>query len=104
MVQRFLALLGRLDKDRQVLLYLFLTDVFLQVPGAQRVFHLRILGGVLRRNHPVFKVHLILVIHRHASPPFHRFFPNSFSAKRMSSSVGRLLSNFATTEAASVGV
>ena len=62
MIQRLLALAGRLNEDRQVCLGLFLADIIVQPLRAQRVFHLRVVGRVFRRNHPGFQVNILFGI------------------------------------------
>ena len=111
MVEAFLPLAGGLDEDGEVFLHLLLPDIFRERFRAQRVLDLGVLRDVFRGDHPVFEVVLAFpvrgkiafVVHGSGSP-FHSLEPISRRERRISSSVGRALSNFATTEAASLGV
>ena len=62
-IQGLATNLGRVDKDRQVILDLFLADVFGQGAGTQRVVAV-VLGQVFGGYHAVF------VIHFHGRRPF----------------------------------
>ena len=107
----FLSLPRRLNEHGEVFLYLFLSDVLGQRFGTKGIFDLRVLRNIFRGNHSIFQIVFTSPVvgvfefcMQASAAPFHSFEPISRKDSRISSSVGSELSNFATTDAASLGV
>ena len=67
MIQRLVPHLGGVDEYRQILLDLFLPDIFPQRPGAQRVIPV-VLRHIFRRQQPILQIRVRTILKIHGSP------------------------------------